>query len=123
MMTPPMSPSPAVAVDLVDALEDWGVADLAGDLHLVAAGEEDARGAFEDAHLPLFGGLPPLVDAQLEDVPDAEGAEGALVLFEEAVGVGHGDRRHHELARAHPSRHLAEDDLVARAVLAAADDD
>src|SRR3712207_6986896 len=27
------------------------VADLAGDLHLVAAGEEDPGGSFEDAHL------------------------------------------------------------------------
>lgn len=110
-------------MEIANASFDWRVADLAGEPELVAAAEEDARGAvkpFEKVLLMAFGAV---LDVELDQFPDAEALEAFPIAVEIAFGFMGGDGRDHQLAAVEAPGDLAEDDPLAGLVLMPADDD
>src|SRR5690606_20122570 len=97
---------------IANASLDRRVADQAGEPELVAAAEEDARGAVKHVEKILFTAFSPVLDVELDQLPDAEAFEAFPIAVEIAFGLMGGDGRDHQPAPAETAGHLAEDDAL-----------
>uniref|UniRef100_A0A0N4ZWI7 PE-PGRS family protein n=1 Tax=Parastrongyloides trichosuri TaxID=131310 RepID=A0A0N4ZWI7_PARTI len=100
-------------MEIANAPLDRRVADLAGEPELVAAAEEDARGAVEPVEKVLLMAFGAVLDVELDQFPDAEALEAFPITVEIAFGFMGGDGRDHQLAAAEAPGDLAEDDPLA----------
>src|SRR5690606_4764030 len=97
----------AARMKIPDALLDRRVADLAGEPELVAAAEEDAGGAVKNVEKILVTAFGPILDVELDQIPDAKAAEAFSIAVEVAFGLMGGDGRDHQPAPAETAGHLA----------------
>jgi hypothetical protein len=115
---------PSGVENLADSRVDRSVADLAGDLELVTAGEEDRIGISENSNGGIVARLFTTLDIEMVNVTHSQSAQAPLVLVEHLVRRVGRDGGDDELPGLPDFfREHAQDDLLAILVLVAADDE